>query len=208
MQHDPIVYIVDDDDAIRDALRLLMKSAGLRVQPCASAEEFLSCYKPELAGCLVLDVRMPGMSGLELQHLLLERHIRVPVIIMTGHGDISMAVQAMKDGAVDFIEKPFKNDVLLERVQTSIQNDIATRKEQQHHVEAATRIASLTRREREVMELLIQGKRNKTIASELGISNRTVEAHRAKIMEKMQAHSLSDIMRVTFAASEPGQPSL
>jgi len=202
MQQEPIVYIVDDDEAIRSALRLLMKSADLRVVTCASAEEFLNTYKPELPGCLVLDVRMPGMSGLELQKLLLDRHIRVPVVIMSGHGDVNMAVQAMKDGAVDFIEKPFKNEVLLERVQQCVARDVEIRKEQRQHVEAATRIASLTPREREVMELLIQGKRNKIIASDLGISNRTVEAHRAKIMEKMHAHSLSEIVRTSFSAEE------
>ncbi len=200
MLHDPIVYIVDDDEAIRDALRLLMRSANLRVQCCASADEFLAGYKPELPGCLVLDVRMPGMSGLELQRLLKQRHIDIPVVIMTGHGDVSMAVQAMKDGAVDFVEKPFKNDVLLDRIQQCLKTDIDERAKHRENVEAASRIASLTQREREVMELLIQGKRNKTIASELGISNRTVEAHRAKIMEKMQAHSISDIMRITYAA--------
>jgi FixJ family two-component response regulator len=202
MLHDPIVYVVDDDEAIRDALRLLMKSANLRVQCCASAEEFLASYRPELPGCLVLDVRMPGMSGLELQHLLNDRHIGIPVVIMTGHGDVSMAVQAMKEGAVDFVEKPFKNDVLLERVKDGLKRDIEERAKNRQIAEAASRIASLTQREREVMDLLIQGKRNKTIASELGISNRTVEAHRAKIMEKMQAHSISDIMRLTYAASE------
>jgi len=202
MQQDPIVYVVDDDEAIRSALRLLMKSADLRVVTCASAEEFLKVHKPELPGCLVLDIRMPGMNGLELQRLLNDRHIRVPVVIMSGHGDVGMAVQAMKDGAVDFIEKPFKNEVLLERVKQCVARDVEARKEQREHVEAATRIASLTPREREVMELLIQGKRNKIIASDLGISNRTVEAHRAKIMEKMHAHSLSEIVRTSFSAEE------
>lgn len=204
MQQDPVVYIVDDDEAIRSALRLLMKSANLRVAVCASAEEFLKTYKSELPGCLVLDIRMPGMSGLELQKLLLERHIRVPVVIMSGHGDVTMVVQAMKSGAADFIEKPFKNDVLLELVKQCVARDVETRKAERQHVEAAARIASLTPREREVMELLIQGKRNKIIASVLGISNRTVEAHRAKIMEKMQAHSLSEIVRTSFAAEEGG----
>jgi FixJ family two-component response regulator len=202
MLHDPIVYVVDDDEAIRDALRLLMKSAGLRVQCCASAEEFLATYRPDVPACLVLDVRMPGMSGLELQHVLNERHIGIPVVIMTGHGDVPMAVRAMKEGAVDFVEKPFKNDVLLERVKDGLKRDVEARAKSRHVAEAASRIASLTQREREVMDLLIQGKRNKTIASELGISNRTVEAHRAKIMEKMQAHSISDIMRVTYAAND------
>lgn len=202
MQHDPIVYVVDDDEAIRGALRLLIKSADLRVVTCASAEEFLQAYKPALPGCLVLDIRMPGMSGLELQKLLIDRHIRVPMVVMSGHGDVTTAVQAMKGGAVDFIEKPFKNEVLLERVKQCVADDVATRKEQRQHVEAATRIASLTPREREVMELLIQGKRNKIIAADLGISNRTVEAHRAKIMEKMHAHSLSEIVRTSFSAEE------
>lgn len=208
MIHDPIVYIVDDDEAIRDALRLLMRSANLRVQCCATAEEFLSSHKPELPGCLVLDVRMPDMNGLELQRFLKERHISIPVVIITGHGDVSMAVQAMKDGAVDFVEKPFKNEVLLDRVQQCLRADIEERAKHRQNVEAASRIASLTQREREVMDLLIQGKRNKTIASELGISNRTVEAHRAKIMEKMQAHSISDIMRLTYAAESGGMGSV
>ena len=202
MHHEPIVYIVDDDEAIRSALRMLMKSADLHTVTCASAEEFLKTYKPELPGCLVLDIRMPGMSGLELQKQLLDCHIRVPVVIMSGHSDVTMAVQAMKDGAVDFIEKPFKNEVLLERVKQCVASDVEIRKEQRRHVEAATRLASLTPREREVMELLIQGKRNKTIASDLGISNRTVEAHRAKIMEKMHAHSLSEIVLTSFSAEE------
>lgn len=202
MQQEPIVYIVDDDEAIRSALRLLMKSANLRVITCASAEEFLKSYKPESPGCLVLDIRMPGISGLELQKLLSDRHIRVPVIIMSGHGDITMVVQAMKGGAADFIEKPFKNEVLLERVKQCAARDVEMRIEERQHVEAASRIASLTPREREVMQLLIQGKRNKIIASDLGISNRTVEAHRAKIMEKMHAHSLSEIVRTSFAAEE------
>ncbi len=204
MQQDPIVYIVDDDEAIRSILRQLIKSAELHVVTCASAEEFLQAYKPGLPGCLVLDIHMPGMSGLELQKQLLDRHIRVPVVIMSGHGDVSMAVQAMKYGAVDFIEKPFKNEILLERVKQCVARDTETRKEQRQHVEAAMRIASLTPREREVMELLIQGKRNKIIASDLGISNRTVEAHRAKIMEKMHAHSLSEIVRTSFVAEEGG----
>ena len=202
MQHEPIIYIVDDDEAIRSALRLLMKSANLRVITCSSAEEFLKAYKPESPGCLVLDIRMPGISGLELQKLLIDRHIRVPIIIMSGHGDITMVVQAMKGGAADFIEKPFKNEVLLERVKQCAARDVEMRKEELQHVEAASRIASLTPREREVMQLLIQGKRNKIIASDLGISNRTVEAHRAKIMEKMHAHSLSEIVRTSFAAEE------
>lgn len=202
MLQKPSVYIVDDDEAIRNALRLLLKTAGLSTQIYSSAQEFLASYKSDVAGCLILDVRMPGMSGLDLQKLLLTRHIRIPVIIMTGHGEVSMAVQAMKNGAVDFIEKPFKNDVLLDRVNQAIAQDLAERAEQKLHFAAASRISTLTCREREIMALLIQGKRNKIIASELGISNRTVEAHRAKIMEKMQAHSLSDIVRATVGVED------
>lgn len=202
MQQDPIVYIVDDSEGIRSALRLLMKSANLRAVTCASAEEFLKTYQPDVPGCLLLDLCMPGMGGLELQQRLQDRHIRVPVVIMSGHCDVTTAVQAMKGGAVDFIEKPFKNEVLLARVKQCVASDVQTRKVQRQHMEAAMRIASLTPREREVMELLIQGKRNKIIAADLGISNRTVEAHRAKIMEKMHAHSLSEIVRTSFAAEE------
>jgi len=202
MLQKPIVYIVDDDEAIRNALRLLMKTAGLSTQIYGSAQEFIDSYKSDIAGCLILDVRMPGMNGLDLQKMLHNQHIRIPVIIMTGHGEVSMAVQAMKNGAVDFIEKPFKNEVLLARVNQAITHDLAERAEQKLHFAAASRISTLTCREREIMALLIQGKRNKIIASELGISNRTVEAHRAKIMEKMQAHSLSDIVRATVGIED------
>lgn len=194
----PAVYIVDDDDAIRKALKLLMKSAGLEAEVHASAKSFLDSYEGCVCGCLLLDVRMPGMSGLELQKLLVNQQINIPVIIMTGHGDIAMAVQTMKDGAFDFIEKPFDNQALVERVQAALEQASDAESRDSHREEVLSRFARLTPREREIMDSLVGGKRNKVIAAELGISTRTVEAHRAKIMEKMGARSLSEIVRMNL----------
>ncbi len=194
------VHIVDDDAGVRRALALLMKSAGLHAQTHASAREFLSRYDPAEPGCIVLDIRMPGMTGLELQATLLARHDPIPVIILTGHGDIPMAVRAMKAGAVDFIEKPFQHGQLLALVEKSLERGEAARKEQAHRAEILQRLARLTPRERQVMEQLVQGKLNKVIAADLGISTRTVEIHRARIMRKLGARSLSTVARMAIAA--------
>jgi two-component system response regulator FixJ len=198
MPPENIIYIVDDDDAVRSALALLMKSEGLNAQTYTSADAFLDAFDPDTPGCLVVDVRMPGMSGLELQTVLNKRHIDIPVIIMTGHGDISMAVTAMKAGAADFIEKPFKNQELLDRIQQCIAKSNQLHKDSQQRKQAAERLALLSNREREIMDLLVAGKLNKQIAAELDISTRTVEAHRARIMEKLEVKSLPDVIRMSL----------
>ncbi|KPK38954.1 MAG: hypothetical protein AMJ69_06970 [Gammaproteobacteria bacterium SG8_47] len=195
------IFIVDDDAAIRDSLQLLLKSAGLNVVCYESAELFLEAYDTELRGCLVLDVRMPGMSGLELQRALNERNSQLPVIIMTGHGDVPMAVDAMKAGATDFIEKPFSDEDLLTRLQSSIERQQRQLAEHANDIELLQRLSLLTPREREVMDLLAEGKLNKVVAAELDISPRTVEVHRARIMEKLRVKSLADIVRVSLMIS-------
>ena len=200
MPHEHIIYIVDDDEAVRSALALLMKSVGLTAQTYASADAFLEAFNPDRAGCLVVDVRMPGMSGLELQEVLVKRRIHIPVIIMTGHGDVSMAVKAMKAGASDFIEKPFKNQELLDRIKQCVAKSDQLHMDQQRRKEAVERLALLSEREREVMDLLVDGKLNKQIAAELNISIRTVEAHRAKVMDKLEANSLPEVVRISLLA--------
>lgn len=202
MKPEAVIYIVDDDEPIRKSLQLLMKSARYTSRSCASAREFLECHDPSRPGCLVLDVRMPGMSGLELQEMLRETGIGIPVIIMTGHGDIPMAVRAMKAGALDFIEKPFDNQLLLDRIEQALQEAAEEQQRQQVAAEAAELLDRLTPRERETMDLLVEGKLNKQIAADLGISVRTVEAHRARIMEKLDVRSLSDLVRLSMHVSE------
>lgn len=197
MTEEPKIFIVDDDLAIRQALLLLMKSEGLPARGYESAEAFLAEIKSETQGCLVLDVRMPGISGLHLQQLLRHEHINLPVIIMTGHGDVSMAVKAMKAGAIDFIEKPFDNEQLLQLVRSCLTQC----RQHMNQEEGVQRIERLTNRERQVMELLVEGDQNKVIAAKLAISPRTVELHRARVMEKLEARSLSDVVRIALVAS-------
>ncbi|MGD8568650.1 MAG: response regulator transcription factor [Gammaproteobacteria bacterium] len=198
MPQEHTIYIVDDDEAVRGALALLMKSAGLKAETYESADAFLQYFDPQVGGCLLADVRMPGMTGLELQQELVKRKIDVPVIIMTGHGDVAMAVSAMKAGAVDFIEKPFRNQDLLDKIQQSLIKADELQASHHQRAEALERLALLSNREREVMDLLVKGKLNKQIAAELDISIRTVEAHRAKIMDKLQAKSLPDVVRISL----------
>jgi len=171
----PTVFIVDDDDAVRDSLRMLMKSVGLDAECHASAQEFLDAYDPDRAGCLVLDVRMPGMSGIDLQERLTAMHSILPIIFITAHGDVPMAVQAMHAGAVDFMQKPFSDQALLDRVQQVIERDLKNRSLLHGRKEIRERIESLTPREKEVMEMVAEGKANKVIAIDLGVSERTVE---------------------------------
>jgi RNA polymerase sigma factor (sigma-70 family) len=199
MPPETTVYIVDDDEAVRDSLRLLLQSVGLRAQTYASAQQFLDAYRPPAPGCLLVDVRMPGMSGLELQERLAEKKIPLPVIIITGHGQIAMAVRAMKAGAVDFIQKPFDNEALLEVIHKTLARAADRQRQQARIADNAARLATLTPREREVMERLVAGKSNKVIAADLGISTRTVEVHRARIMEKLEAKSLADVVRIALA---------
>lgn len=192
------VFVVDDDDAMRNSLEWLIETEGHRVETFGSAQAFLDAYYPGRSGCLLLDVRMPGMSGLELQEHLRQQQIRIPVVIITGHGDVPMAVKAMKAGALDFIEKPFDDDTLLATIQRALEIDASQRLQQAGRAEYATRLAQLTPREHEVMLMVTDGKSNKEIANELGVSAKTVEAHRARVMEKMEAHSLAELVRMVL----------
>lgn len=196
MSGEQTVFVVDDDAAVRDSLSWLIKSVGLKVETFGSAQEFLAAVDKKKAGVVVLDVRMPGMSGLELQEKLGAEKILLPVIIITGHGDVPMAVRAVKSGAFDFIEKPFNDQVLLDRIQQALKRDVETRKVEGHRSEVSTKLALLTPREREVLDLVVAGNPNKVIAAQLGISCRTVEIHRGRVMEKMEANSLSDLVRL------------
>ncbi len=193
------VYIVDDDQAIRHAMELLMRSVGLDYEIFHSADDFLAGHTNARAGCLVLDIRMPGLGGLELQEKLNGMGSTLPIIFITGHGDVPMAVEAMQKGAVDFIQKPFRDQELLDRVGEALKTDQKRRSARNQQAEVAGRIDKLTKREREVMDLVVTGKPNKVIAYELGVSQRTVEIHRARVMEKMQARSLADLVRMHLA---------
>lgn len=192
------VTVVDDDDAVRDSLRLLLKSVGLPAVACSSAREYLDAWRPDQPGCLVLDVRMPGMSGLELQQELNRRGAITPVIFISGHGDIPMAVEAIQHGAFDFLQKPFRDQDLIDRVQRALQIDRANREALSQRELLRERHASLTPREKEVLLLVTQGKANKVMAGDLGVSQRTVEIHRARVMDKMGAQSLAHLVRMTI----------
>jgi two-component system response regulator FixJ len=194
----PTVFIVDDDDAVRGALRLLLKSVGLAATTLSSAQDFLATYDPQQPGCLILDVRMPGMSGLELQQQLNLRGAIIPVIFITGHGDIPMAVEAMQQGAFDFLQKPFRDQDLIDRIQRALAKDQTGRAELQERSRIKQRLETLTAREREVLELVTSGKPNKIMAADLGVSQRTVEIHRARVMEKMGASSLAQLVRMVL----------
>ena len=198
MNRNASVYIVDDDDAVRSSLRLLLKSVGLPAIAYASAPEFLSAWQPEQPGCVVLDVRMPGMSGLELQHELNRRGAIIPVIFISGHADIPMAVEAIQHGAFDFLQKPFRDQDLIDRVQRALATDAQHRGELAKRELIRERFDSLTPREREVLTLVTQGKANKVMAGDLGVSQRTVEIHRARVMEKMGAASLAQLVRMVL----------
>jgi RNA polymerase sigma factor (sigma-70 family) len=200
---DQSIFIVDDDEALRDSLVWLLESSGYQVCAYESAEVFLDAYRPEMTGCLVLDVRMPGMSGLELFEELRRRHCTLPVIFITGHGDVPMAVAAVKRGAVDFIEKPFGDRDMLGLIEESLARERDSRRQRQLEAETARRLAELTQREREVLDLIIAGKLNKQIADLLGISIKTVEVHRARVMEKMGASSLAELVQ-NVIIGEPG----
>jgi len=192
------VFVVDDDQAVRESLALLVQSVGIEAETFASAREFLDTYRPDQRGCLITDIRMPGMSGLELQEQLSSDGVRIPVIVLTGHGDVPAAVRALKGGAVDFVEKPFNPQALLDLVQQAIAKDAQIRELADQEAAVAERMSLLTPREHEVMTLVVVGKANKVIAIELSISERTVELHRGRIMKKMQARSLAELMRAVL----------
>ncbi len=205
MNNQTTVFVVDDDQAMRNSLKWLIESVGMQVETYASADDFIRNYYPGRAGCLLLDVRMPGMSGLELQEQFIHQQIKIPIIIITGHGDVPMAVRAMKAGAVDFIEKPFNDELLLESIRNALTLDQEQRVMQSERAEIAARLAQLTPREHEVMEMVTSGKANKEIAIALGVSAKTVEAHRARVMEKMEATSLAELVKMVIAANVYGE---
>jgi two-component system, LuxR family, response regulator FixJ len=200
---EPTVFIVDDDQAVARSLRWLIEIVRLGVETFASAQAFLDDYDSSKPGCLVLDVRMPGISGLELQERLAARRINVPIIFITGHGDVQMAVRALQAGAFDFVEKPFNDQDLLDRIQKAIAFDAERRGKEAQRAQLQALFASLTPREREVLDLVVEGMSNKAVANTLGLSAKTVEVHRAKVMEKMHARSISDLVKMAMQETAP-----
>jgi RNA polymerase sigma factor (sigma-70 family) len=205
---DPIVWIVDDDEAMRSSLKWLIESVGMRVESHDSANAFLQAHYPGRFGCLLLDVRMPGMSGLELLEHLREQQMMPPTVIITGHGDVPMAVRAMKAGAIDFIEKPFNDEVLLDSIRRALAIEEQRRDMTAGVADVAERLSNLTPREHEVMHMVTEGMSNKEIANSLGVSAKTVEAHRARVMEKMQAGSLAELVRMAISVEQAGEGRL
>ena len=193
---DPIVFVVDDDLSVREALSSLIRSVGLRVETFASAQEFLRYQRPDVTACLVLDVRMPGLSGLDLQRELAHAEKRIPIIFITGHGDIPMSVRAMKAGAIEFLPKPFRDEDLLDAIREGLERDQADRQQRGELAEIQDKYATLTSREREVIVLLVKGMLNKQVAAELGITEITIKVHRRRILQKMNAKSLPALVRM------------
>lgn len=198
MSSEPTVFVVDDDEAVRSSLHFLAQSVGYPVETFASAQDFLNAYDPQRPGCIILDIRMRGMSGLDLQQELIDRSVSLPVIIVTGHGDIPMAVRAMRAGAVDFLEKPYRDQVLLDRIQQAIEMDTGRRASESCRHEIRSRLERLTPRENEVLALVLDGHTNKEIANQLGISVRAVESHRARVMSRMEAESVAGLVRMVL----------
>lgn len=198
----PTIYVVDDDDSMRQAIALLLRTVGYTPIVFSRPNDFLAKYDPNVHGCVVLDIRMPEMSGLEIQQQLNRSGAILPVIFITGHGDIPMAVQAMKDGAFDFLTKPFRDQDLLDRINTALKQDAENRAAIEKHADLRRRMDSLTPREREVLELIVEGKANKVVAIDLGLSERTVEIHRANVMEKMGARSIAHLVKMHLTVNE------
>jgi FixJ family two-component response regulator len=200
-----MVYLVDDDEAVRDSLGMLFKSIGLKHEAYPSALDFLQRYDPARHSCLVADIRMPGLSGLELQQRLNDQGAEIPIIFITGHGDVPMAVTAMKSGAADFVQKPFRDQDLIDRINKALARDRDRRKQRAEEDEIRGRIALLTPREKEVMERVVRGQANKVIAMDLGVSQRTVELHRARVMKKLRLRAVAELVhaidRIGGAAS-------
>ena len=194
------VFLIDDDPGVRDALTLLLSLKGMSTQPFATADTFIQAYHPERAGCVLTDLRMPGMTGLELQAALAERHIDVPLVVLTAHGDVATARAALKNGAFDFLEKPVDDDLLVEVLRNALRVDRERRAASSSRSAADRRLERLTGREREILALLAAGHQNREIAAQLSISPRTVEVHKARIMEKLQCHSLAELIRMSRAA--------
>jgi FixJ family two-component response regulator len=196
MTAEPVVYVVDDDTSMREALSSLIRSVGLRAAVFSSAQEFLLHERPDSAACLVLDVRLPGLSGLDLQRELVGADVRIPIIFITGHGDIPMSVRAMKAGAAEFLPKPFREQDLLDAIRQALERDEAARAEREEVAQIQRKYDTLTEREREVMGPIVKGMLNKQVAANLGISEITVKVHRRHIMEKMGAKSLPEMVRM------------
>lgn len=201
MKHEPTVHVVDDDDAVRKAMCMLFRADGLSTADYAAPDEFLAAVEPSMNGCIVLDIRMPGMDGLDLQKRLQEREITMPVIFLTGHADVPKAVRAMKQGAIDFLEKPFDDEHLLTRVQYALAKGALQKHRKAERDQMAQRLEQLTPREREALNLIVAGRTNKEIADQLHISARTVEVHRARLMKKLEAESLSDLVRMVLGSA-------
>lgn len=197
---EPTVFLVDDDHAVRDALELLLDAAAFRTASFENAQAFLDAYTHDQAGCLVLDIRMPDMSGMELQDALVAREITLPIIFLTGHGNVPMSARAFRSGAIDFMEKPFDESALLERIREAIQLDLSNRETNSRRNNARARLTTLTQREQQVMLLVVAGKVNKEIATELNLSHRTVEIHRGRVMEKTGASSLTRLIELAVAS--------
>lgn len=197
------VFVVDDDRAVRAALMLLLEHDGLTAEGYPCAEAFIDTYDPGRPGCLVLDMRMPGMSGLQLQETLAARHVKIPIIFITGHGDVAASVRALKGGAIDFLEKPYDPEQLLVRVREALVLDARMRQEESERSYVKARFARLTPREREIMAFMVADKSSKQIAAELDISYRTIEVHRSRVMQKMEAHSLLDLATMATACGIP-----
>ena len=204
----PTAYIVDDDESIRTLWRWLMESNGIAVKAFATAAEFIESYRKGSAGCLVLDLKLPGMSGLELQEYLNGRNIEIPIVFVTGHGDVPAAVSALKGGAVDFIQKPFSHREVISVIKKALQHDAEIRRTRVRRLEVSGRLAALTERERDVLRRVIEGKPNKIIAGELDISMKTVEFHRSKVMEKMGVDSVAALVQLTLGFSLMEAPRL
>ena len=209
MPHEPVIYVIDDDDAVRQSLEFLLKTAKLEVRSFDSAKAFLDVL-PVQTGCIITDVRMPDITGIDLLNKIKEMKLDLPVIVITGHGDIALAVEAMKIGAADFLEKPFDDDLLLAAVRSALSKEADAAKRKAENAEIYDKLAALSNRERQVLEGLVAGKANKVIAFDLGISPRTVEIYRANVMTKMAANSLSDLVRMAMMAGileDSGKPA-
>ena len=202
LKHTPVVYLVDDDEAVREALALLIGTIGLEVQTFASPQDFLQAFEAGAIGCLVMDIRMPGMSGLQLQELLKAQGVDLPVVIITGHGDVNLARRAFLSGAVEFLLKPIDEQTLIDTLQRAVRAHIGSRERQEITQQARQRLARLSERELEVLKLMVEGYTSKQIAKQLGVSPRTVETHRAHLMEKLEVDSLAGLVRLYLRGLE------